>query len=121
MTGLAARTPLPPKGYSTISSQKMRAPAGFSYEYDPNIRLNTDTGASSGGYRLTSLGGGGGGTAPAATATAASAAPEVTPEGKTLGTAEGRDIAYTGGDVNALQYQDTMTRRRNAASQRLMG
>ena len=118
MTGTAPKASSLPSGYSLYSSQKMRTPAGWNYEYDPNIRLNTDYGANSGGYRLVSTGGG----APAAGPVAAAApAAEVTPQSKTLGTAQGGDIAYTGGDANALQYQDTMTRRRNAASQRLIG
>jgi len=57
----------------------------------------------------------------AASAAPAAAAPEIAQGGGTaLGsTAGGSDVAYTGGDANALQDETTMARRRNAASQRL--
>ena len=52
---------------------------------------------------------------PAAPA-AAAATPALVPADQAM---PGRDVAYTGGDANALQYGNTMNRRRQAASQRL--
>ena len=59
--------------------------------------------------------------APAGKAATTLPAPEIGQANKVIGSATGGDIAYTGGDVNALQDQNTMRRMRNAASTRLLG